>query len=110
MRSRRIVDHVKPLLAALGIVVVLAAPAVAQARDPFDPVIDPGTTTTGTATTGEAPTTTNGQPATGLPAPTTDTLGNTGADIEAWLVAAFAAFVVGAGVLMIARLYAKPLI
>ncbi len=108
--ARRIVELVKTLLAALGIVVLVAAPAAAQARDPFDPVIDPATTTATTTTTGDAPTATNGQPAPGAPAPTTDALGNTGADIETWLVAAFAAFVLGAGSLMIGRLYSKPLI
>ena len=88
----------------------LAAPAGAQARDPFDPVIQPGTTTTGTDTTGQPATTTTGERAPGVPAPTTDALGNTGADVEAWLVAAFAAMVVGAGAVTIGRLYSKPLV
>ncbi|MDQ4065579.1 MAG: hypothetical protein M3161_05980 [Actinomycetota bacterium] len=100
----------KTVLAALGMVVVLAGPAAAQARDPFDPVIQPGTATTGTETTGQVPTTTTGERAPGVPAARTDTLGNTGADVETWLVAAFAALVAGAGALTIGRLYSKPLV
>lgn len=101
----------KVILAALFVVALFATPAAAQARDPFDPVIQPGTTgdTTGD-TAGEQPTITNGARAPGVPAPTTDTLGNTGADVEMWLVAAFAAFVVGGTALLLGRLHSKALI
>ena len=92
-------------LLAVVALIVLAAPAAAKLRDPFDPAIDPeaATTTTTTGTTTDA-----GQPVT-QPVPTTDTLANTGSDVQGWVVVAFGIIAVGAGALYLFRLYAQPL-
>lgn len=92
---------------ALTTLVLLAAPAMAQ-RDPFDPVIDPnaapvvttGTTTTGTTTT----TTTTGSSNVG-----SDALANTGADVTPWLAIAYGLVAMGAGAIVIGRLYQPQL-
>ncbi len=94
----------RAVVLAFVALVVLATPAAAQLRDPFDPAIDPdAATTTTTETTTDA-----GQPVT-QPAPTTDTLSNTGADLQGWVVVAFGIMAVGAGALYLFRLYARPL-
>lgn len=95
----------RALLLAIAAVCVFAAPAAAQLRDPFAPAIaPPGTTTTtstGTATTGgEAPL---------QPAPTTDALANTGADVQGWVVVAFGVISIGIGALYMFKLYERPL-
>ncbi len=95
----------RAVVLAFVALVVLAAPAAAQLRDPFDPAIDPdaATTTTTTGTTTDA-----GQPVT-QPAATTDTLSNTGADLQGWIVVAFGIMAVGAAALYLFRLYTQPL-
>ena len=94
----------RALLLAAAAVIVFAAPAAAQLRDPFAPAIAPqGTvaTTTDTTSTGDT------QPI--RPAPVTDALANTGADLQGWIVVAVAMIGVGAGALYVFRLYARPL-
>lgn len=86
--------------AAGVIVVIVAAPAMAQ-RDPFQPVIDTSGTTT---TTGEAPATV-GEGEVPLPAQS-ETLANTGADTQAWFVAAYALISVGAAAVVLSRMLA----
>ena len=95
----------KALLLAITAVCAFAAPAAAQLRDPFAPAIAPPGTTT-TTTTG---TTTTGGEGPVQPAPTTDTLSNTGADVQGWIVVAFGIMSVGAGALYLFKLYERPL-
>lgn len=95
----------KALLLAVAAVCVLAAPAAAQLRDPFAPAIAPP----GTATTPTSGTSTTGGEAPLQPAPTTDALANTGADVRGWLVVAFGIMSVGAGALYLFKLYEHPL-
>lgn len=95
----------RAVLLAFVALVVLATPAAAQIRDPFAPAIDPDAATT-TTTTGT--TTDTGQPVT-QPAPTTDTLANTGADIQGWIAVAFGIMAIGGGALYLFRLYSQPL-
>ncbi|MDQ3962802.1 MAG: LPXTG cell wall anchor domain-containing protein [Actinomycetota bacterium] len=92
-------------LLALISLFVLATPAAAQVRDPFEPAIAPESATT-TTTTGTTAGT--GQPA-AQPPPTTDTLANTGADIQGWAVVALGIMAVGAGALYVFRFYSQPL-
>lgn len=92
-------------LLALTAVALLAAPAAAQVRDPFKPAIAPPGTTAGTAT--DTTTTTDAAPI--QPAPRSETLSNTGADVQGWVVVAFAIISMGAGALYLYKLYAQPL-
>lgn len=94
----------RAVLLAFVPLILLASPAAAQLRDPFEPAIAPEsatTTTTGTTTGAEQPVT--------QPAPTTDALADTGADIQGLIVVAFGIMAVGAGALYLFRLYARPL-
>jgi hypothetical protein len=100
----------KKLAALLALVltslVLIAAPAFAQ-RDPFHPVIDPNAApvvTTGTTTTDTAPTTTV------PPSVGSDALANTGADLTPWLAIAYGLLVMGAGAVVIARMYQPQLV
>jgi len=119
------------LVAALVLVVVSAAPALAQ-RDPFDPVDsqgsgnssgdssdgpfeqpqsgdssdDTGTDTSGNST-GDDPTQPDANPAPGdndpEVQPNDDTLPNTGAEPVSWLVMAYALIAVGGGFVIAGR-------
>lgn len=107
------------LLLGLFLVLVMVAPALAQARDPFDPVISQaeitgaGTGTgDGTGTNGDGTGTdgtgTNGDDgATVLGENGADGLANTGSDTEPWLVAAYALIAVGAGALLVSKVNAQ---
>jgi hypothetical protein len=99
----------KPIaLLLMGIVMLfaLAAPAFAQARDPFDPVVtqsqvDTSGGSTGTITGGGTATTDGGPTVVGGTG--SDALAATGAETEPWLVLAFLLITIGAGVLFYAK-------
>ena len=92
-------------LAALAIVLVVAAPALAQ-RDPFDPVIDLTVDTsgagasdpdgTGTAGTGDTDPTSN-------PDARADVFPNTGADTSGWLAIAYVLLASGIGLVVFSK-------
>lgn len=87
------------VFAAVVFVLAVAAPAMAQARDPFDPVID---TTGGSATNegGEPVTLPEGE----VPPPAqSEVMANTGADTEPWLVTAYVLVAVGAGIVVLSK-------
>jgi LPXTG-motif cell wall-anchored protein len=85
------------LVAVVGLIV--AAPALAQQRDPFDPVIEPQETVVATGEGGTPePGTTPAEDTAG-----TEQLPNTGGDPNAWLVAAFVLIALGAGVVVVAK-------
>lgn len=91
----------------LATLVLLAAPAFAQ-RDPFDPVIDPNAApvvTTGTTTTDTSTTTTTVPPNVG-----SDALANTGGDVAPWLAIAYGLVAMGAGAVVIGRMYQPQLV
>lgn len=98
----------------LGLFVVLTtvAPALAQVRDPFDPVISQaeltgagdGAGTDGTGTTDDG-TGTDGTAGDDVVAGnSSEGLANTGADTEPWLVAAYALIAIGAGAVAVSKL------
>lgn len=91
---------------ALASVLFMAAPAFAQ-RDPFDPVIDPNAppVVTGAEPTGTTTTTTTLPPNVG-----SDQLANTGADVAPWLAIAYGLVAMGAGAVVIARMYQPQLV
>jgi hypothetical protein len=97
------------LLAGLVLVVALAAPAFAL-RDPFDPVVDLTPETEGGGGRGgaseEGATITNtggeGTEVSGAATPS-ETLANTGSDVEPWLVVAYGLIAVGAAAVVLSR-------
>lgn len=101
------------LLAGLVLVVAGAAPAFAL-RDPFDPVIDltPETEQGGAAeegaTTAEVGET--GSTEVGAAATPSETLANTGSEVEPWLVVAFGLIAVGAAAVVLSKTFtpARP--
>ena len=93
-------------MALLGLLVITclalaAAPAYAQ-KDPFHPVIDPNAATTGSTTT---TTTTGGDTTFTPPVIGSEGLANTGTDVTPWLAIAYALVVLGAGTLVLTRMY-----
>jgi hypothetical protein len=76
---------------------VFAAPAAAQLRDPFEPLVEEGATA-GT-TTGE----TTGGTTTVQPGPATEAEPTTGADPSPYLMVAYALVAIGAGAIVIAK-------
>ena len=85
--------------AAVVFVLVVAAPAMAQTRDPFRPVID---TTGGGATDGGGGSVT--LPEGEVPPPLqNEVMANTGADTEPWLVAAYVLVAAGAGIVVLSK-------
>lgn len=84
--------------AAAIFVLLFAAPAMAQTRDPFQPVID---TSGGGATSGEAPTTA-GEGEVVVPQDPGG-LANTGVDTDPWLVIAYVLISVGAAVVVLSK-------
>lgn len=95
-----------PMVLALASLVLIAAPAFAQ-RDPFDPVIDPNAApvVTGVTTTDTTTTTTTVPPNVG-----SDQLANTGADVAPWLAIAYGLVAMGAGAVVISRMYQPQLV
>jgi hypothetical protein len=95
------------LLAGLLLLVAFAAPAFAL-RDPFDPVVDLTPETAGggggggeeEATTPDAVV---GGTEVGGSATRSETLANTGSDVEPWLVVAYGLIAVGAAAVVLAR-------
>lgn len=95
------------VLLVMTCLALLAAPALAQ-RDPFEPLIDPNAPATGaTGTTSGSTTTTGGtvfEPTDG-----SDVLADTGSDVSPWMAIAYSLIVLGAGALVIARMY-QPIV
>ena len=91
---------------AIASLVLIAAPAFAQ-RDPFDPVIDPNAVpvVTGATTTDPTTTTTTVPPNVG-----SDELANTGADVAPWLAISYGLVAMGAGAVVISRMYQPQLV
>ncbi len=90
-------------VSALCCLVLVATPAWAQ-RDPFHPVIDPnaGVVSTTDTTTGTSTTVTEVPSGVG-----SDSLADTGADVAPWLAIAYTLILMGAGAIVIARLYGR---
>ena len=87
------------VFAAVVFVLVVAAPAMAQPRDPFRPVID---------TTGGGATNEGGGPVTVPegevpPRLQKEVMANTGADTEPWLVTAYVLVAAGAGIVVLSK-------
>jgi LPXTG-motif cell wall-anchored protein len=94
------------LLAAIaGITLITAAPALAQQRDPFDPLVssgsvdDTGTAADSTQTQADAGTTTTTQPVV-----QESSLPNTGSNVSEWLVVAYVLVATGAGLLVLTKI------
>lgn len=106
-------------LLGLFSVLVMVAPALAQARDPFDPVISQaeisgagagdgtGTNGDGTGTDGDGTGTNGDDGANVLGENGADGLANTGSETEPWLVAAYALIAVGAGAVLVSKVNAQ---
>jgi hypothetical protein len=108
-------------LLSLLFVLTMAAPALAI-RDPFDPVISQaeltgsgegtgasgdGSTGDGTGTDGDG-TGTTGDGDDVVAGNSSEGLANTGADTEAWLVAAYALIAVGLGAVVVSKVNGQP--
>ena len=87
------------LLTALAAVVLITAPALAL-KDPFDPLVEPdstsGSTTTGSTTTVDEPAVVTDD------TPFSDGMPNTGADTASWLVLSHVLVVAGGAALVLA--------
>jgi hypothetical protein len=102
---------VRRLLLAVAAVMVLgiaaAGPAMAQARDPFEPLVSneaPSSTDTSTAANSDdqgASDETSNQPA-----PSESTLPNTGGGVTGWIGVAYVLVAVGGGFLVLSRVLA----
>ena len=91
------------LLFAASVIAVLsvAAPAAAQARDPFDPLVDESAVTNGTVT---GTTTIDGETDAEVGTVVeTERLANTGSEVQPWLVVAYTLVAMGAAALVLAR-------
>lgn len=86
------------VLTGLSLMLLTASPALAL-KDPFDPVVKPGSGTgdvNGSTTTVDEPAvSTNGNPF-------SEDMPNTGADTASWLVLAYVLVVAGGGALVLA--------
>lgn len=82
--------------------VLLAVPAFAQARDPFQPLVTQDTTGTTTDTTGDTTTDTTQDPV--FQENGSDGLPNTGSDPSVWLVAAYGLVALGIAAIVLARI------
>jgi LPXTG-motif cell wall-anchored protein len=113
MTSRSLTASKTMLLALLlgaiaTITLITAAPAFAQQRDPFDPLIssgsvdDTGTTAGSTQTQADVGTTTTTQPVV-----QESSLPNTGSNMSEWLVVAYVLVAVGAGLLVLTKILAQ---
>ncbi|MDQ3940506.1 MAG: hypothetical protein M3238_04050 [Actinomycetota bacterium] len=88
------------VVTATLLTITVAAPALAQPRDPFRPLVGgPGTTTSTTTTTGEIDSTTT------VPAGS-ERLAETGSDTQSWFGLAYALIALGGGALVLARMRA----
>jgi hypothetical protein len=87
---------------ALVLVALVAAPAMAQTRDPFEPLVVPGGAVD--PETGEPVT----DPQVAPPVQPSEPMPNTGADTSSWFGLAYALIGVGAGMVVLARLYRNP--
>jgi hypothetical protein len=98
------------LLATVGVLTVATVPAVAQQRDPFDPLVSTGSATTDD--TGGAPTSTDisASTSTESSADTTveeSSLPSTGSGVSEWLAIAYILVAIGAGCLLIAKVLSR---
>ena len=103
-------------LLGLFLVLTMAAPAFAQVRDPFDPVISQaeltgagdgtGTTGDGTGTTGDGTGTDGAVGDDVVAGNSSEGLANTGVDTEPWIVAAYALIAIGAGAVAVSKVNA----
>lgn len=93
------------LLATVGVLTVAAVPAVAQQRDPFDPLVSTGSATTDD--TGGAPTSTdtsaNSSESSADTTVEESSLPSTGSGVSEWLAIAYILVAIGAGCLLIAK-------
>jgi hypothetical protein len=87
---------------ALVLVALVAAPAMAQTRDPFVPLVQPGgAVDPGTGDPGT-------DPEVAPPFQPDEQVPNTGADTASWFGLAYALIGVGAGMVVLGRLYRSP--
>ena len=87
---------------ALVLLVLIAAPAMAQARDPFVPLVQPGGAVdpeTGEPVAG---------PQVAPPVQPSEPMPNTGTDTSSWFGLAYALIAVGAGMVVLGRMYWAP--
>jgi hypothetical protein len=95
------------LLAGLLLVVAFAAPAFAL-RDPFEPAVDLTPETGAGGAEEEGATTADvggGGTELGGTATPSETLANTGSDVEPWLVVAYGLIAVGAAAVVLSRTF-----
>ena len=94
------------LLAGLVLVVAFAAPAFAL-RDPFDPVVDlTPEAEGGGGPSEEGATITNAEVGEEVSGATqSETLANTGSEVEPWLVVAYGLIAVGVAAVVLSRTY-----
>jgi LPXTG-motif cell wall-anchored protein len=86
-------------------VLMLAAPHALAQKDPFDPLISEGSTTTGTTDTSAPTDTTIGTTTSIDPeAPADEPMPDTGGDPSNWIGLAVLAIALGAGLLMLGRI------
>ena len=92
------------LVASVVAILSIAAPAGAQTRDPFDPLIDENAVTTSTVT---GTTTVDGDTDTETDAVVeTEQLANTGSNVQPWLMVAYTLLAMGAAALVLGRMRA----
>lgn len=97
-------------LLGLFLMLTTAAPALAQVRDPFDPVISQAELTgagDGTGTGGAAGDGTGTAGDDVVAGNSSEGLAVTGADTEQWLVAAYALIAIGAGAVAVSKVNAR---
>jgi len=87
------------LLITLVALLALAAPAAAQLRDPFEPLVTEGEGTTGTT---EGTGTTGGGTEV-QPQPATEVDANTGGDPSPFLIIAYGLLAIGVGAVIVSR-------
>ena len=88
---------------ALVLLTLFAAPAMAQARDPFVPLVQPGGAVD--PESGEPVT----DPQVAPPVQPSEPMPNTGVDASSWFGLAYALLAVGAGMVVLGRMYRRPL-
>jgi hypothetical protein len=94
------------LLMGIAMLVAFAAPAFAQARDPFDPLVTQSQVDTGGGSvtiTGDGTGTVTDDDPIVVDGTGSDALAATGAETEPWLVLAFLLITVGVGTLFYAK-------
>ncbi len=99
---RSAVRFLGAILSATLLVGLVAAPASAQARDPFDPLVTEGSGSAAVVDEGGDPFEPNGGGGVNV-TPTTEGLAETGFDSSGWLFVAYVLLALGTGALVLSR-------